>query len=136
MFSHTFSFRVRRATKGKVLFLVVNTFSVKHNAPTMDLNVDIITSRPQSFTSMWWFLHFGLRLCQSVSRDCKGAMVCTNNINALCVCMWDKGGWVPGISPRANSQSAGNSVNSVVSCVLHTSSFIKLETALIGGGGC
>lgn len=33
-----------------------------------------------------------------------------------CVC-----GWLAGFNPRANRQTAGVSVNSVVSCVLHTS---------------
>ncbi|MEQ2250692.1 hypothetical protein ILYODFUR_003500 [Ilyodon furcidens] len=98
--------------------------------------VDIITCRPQS--------------SPPCGADCTLAIVCARarsvavkvpwsapTTEMLCVCVWTKGGWVPGISLRANRQSAGVSVNSVVSCALHTSGigspFIKHETALEEG---
>lgn len=76
-------------------------------------------------------LHVGSCLCQGTFLL---PLRCTHCYKC---CVDGVGGETVGISPRANRQSAGVSVNSVISWALHTfgisSPFIKHETALKGG---
>ena len=67
-----------------------------------------------NLTSLWCHLHFGPCLSQSTFPDLKGALCPLPSDINVCV-------WLAGFKPRANRQTAGVSVNSVVSCAPHTS---------------
>lgn len=68
--------------------------------------------RTWKLTCLWCYFHFGRCLCQHMYGH--KVALCPCVINAVCV-------WLARFNRRPKRQTAGISVNSVVSCALHTS---------------